>query len=131
MPGIEVGHDAGLAEYYVRAKSHDRINSLSHHRQQAHEAYGGRTSVENSRQNGDSRFMGGRPVPEAPQALDGRVTSRDAPIPEQAAPEQSFTVTERNVEQEQWRMLMEETPGDTLGSPATLDHALSPRAFLG
>ena len=54
-----------------------------------------------------------------------------ASIPEQAAPEQSFTVTERNVEQEQWRMLMEETPGDTLGSPAALDHALSPRAFLG
>ena len=131
MPGIEVGPDAGLAEYYARAKRHERTTPLSHHRQQAHEAYGGRTSAENSRQNGDSRFMGGKPLPESPQELDGRVVSREAPIPEQAPPEQSFTVTERNVEQEHWRMLMEETPGDTLGSPALLDQALSPRVSLG
>jgi hypothetical protein len=123
MPGIEEAPDAGLAEYYARAKNHERTAPLSHHRQQAHEAYGGRTSAENSRQNGASRFIGGKPLPESPQ--------EDAQIPEQAPPEQSFTVTERNVEQERWRMLMEETPGDTLGSPAALDHALSPRASLG
>jgi hypothetical protein len=123
MPGIEVGPDAGLESYYARAKSHDRINALSHHREQVHDGYGGRTSAENSRQNGNSRFIGGKPLPEAPQEA--------ASIPEQAAPEQSFTVTERNVEQERWRMLMEETPGDTMGSSAALDHALSPRAFLG
>lgn len=97
---------------------HDRGNCMSHHKGQAQEVYGGRTSHENRRLNGDSRFVGGRPL------------DRDAPVPTQAPPDHTFTVRE-SVEQEQWRLLMEETPGDTLGSPSVLDPLFSPRLPFG